>query len=114
MKITALTHLTSESVSHNPAIQKKVMLKAGELPHLTNFSQAKFAPGQVAAAHAHGDMCEVFFVSQGSGLIRVNGTDYPIESGTCIAIEPGEVHEVVNNSSQDLILTYFGLKVASI
>ncbi|WP_256555841.1 cupin domain-containing protein [Oscillatoria sp. HE19RPO] len=84
------------------------------MPNLTNFSQAKFAPGQVAAAHAHGDMCEVFFVSQGSGLIRVNGTDYPIEMGTGIAIEPGEVHEVVNNSSPDLILTYFGLKIASI
>lgn len=114
MKITSLNTLPPDSVSHNPAIQKKVMLKAGELPHLTNFSQAKFAPGQVAAAHAHRDMCEVFFVSQGSGLIRVNGTDYPLETGTCIAIEPGEVHEVVNNSSQDLILTYFGLQVASI
>ncbi len=114
MKITSLNTLPSDAVSHNPAIQKKVMLKAGELPHLTNFSQAKFAPGQVAAAHAHGDMYEVFFVSQGSGLIRVNGTNYPLESGTCIAIEPGEVHEVMNNSSEDLILTYFGLKVSSI
>ncbi|MCT7981935.1 cupin domain-containing protein [Laspinema sp. A4] len=114
MKITSLNTLTPESVSHNPAIQKKVMLKAGELPHLTNFSQAKFTPGQVATAHAHGDMCEVFFVSQGSGLIRVNGIDYSLEPGTCIAIEPGELHEVVNNSSQDLILTYFGLKVHGI
>ncbi|MGL5193328.1 MAG: cupin domain-containing protein [Chroococcales cyanobacterium] len=112
MKITSLTHLPPESVSHNPEIQKKVMLKAGELPHLTNFSQATFAPGQIAAAHAHVDMCEVFFVSQGSGLIRVNGKDYPIEMGTCITIEPGDVHEVLNNSAQNLILTYFGLKVS--
>ncbi len=111
MKITSLTQLPTESVSHNPAIQKKVMLKAGDLPPLLNFSQATFAPGQVAAAHAHTDMWEVFFVSQGAGLIRVNGRDYPLETGTCIAIEPGEVHEVVNNSSRDLILIYFGLKV---
>jgi hypothetical protein len=62
MKLTALSHLPNEQVSHNPAIQKKVMLRSGDLPHLTNFSQARFAPGQVAAAHAHQDMCEVFFV----------------------------------------------------
>jgi quercetin dioxygenase-like cupin family protein len=113
MKIRALNDLPPEAVSHNAAIQKKVMLRGGELPHLTNFAQAKFAPGQVAPAHSHGDMCEVFFVSQGRGLIRIQGIDYPLETGVCIAVEPGEVHEVINNSSQDLILTYFGLKIES-
>lgn len=111
MKLTSLNNLTEESVSHNPAIKKKVMLRKGDLPHLTNFSQARFAPGQVAAAHAHLNMCEVFFVEAGAGVIRIDGEEYPLLPGNCVAVEPGEVHEVINNGATELVLTYFGLRV---
>ena len=72
MKITSLDTLPQQKVSHNPEITKKVMLSNKDLPHLTNFSQATFAPGQIATAHAHQDMCEVFFVSAGIGTIEIN------------------------------------------
>jgi quercetin dioxygenase-like cupin family protein len=111
MKITSLDDLPEEPVSHNPEIKKKVMLRLGDLPHLTNFSQSRFAPGQTAPAHAHQDMCEVFFVESGSGIIRINGKDYPLVAGSCAAVEPGEIHEVINNDTTELVLTYFGLRV---
>ncbi|MBE9069733.1 hypothetical protein IQ260_24110 [Leptolyngbya cf. ectocarpi LEGE 11479] len=53
MKRVQLSQLVDQGVSHNAAICKKVMVQPGEIPHLTNFSQATFAPGQVARAHAH-------------------------------------------------------------
>lgn len=112
MKLTSLSTLPEETVSHNPAIQKKVMLRLGDLPHLTNFSQARFAPGQIAATHAHADMYEVFFVEAGEGTIRIDGQPYTLQPGTCITVEPGEEHEVSNTGPGDLVLTYFGLKVA--
>ncbi|MGL5082985.1 MAG: cupin domain-containing protein [Microcoleaceae cyanobacterium] len=111
MKITNLNNLPEQAVSHNPEIKKKVMLCLGDLPHLTNFSQARFAPGQTASAHAHLDMCEVFFVEAGSGVMRISGTEYRLAPGVCIAVEPGEVHEVINHHSGELVLTYFGLRV---
>ncbi len=111
MKLTSLSTLPEEAVSHNPAIKKKVMLRLGDLPHLTNFSQACFAPGQCAATHTHQDMCEVFFIEAGEGTIRINGKFYPLQPGTCIAVEPGEEHEVINTGSTHLVLTYFGLRV---
>jgi quercetin dioxygenase-like cupin family protein len=111
MKHSSLNQVLEEAVSHNPDIKKKVMLRLGDLPHLTNFSQARFAPGQVASAHAHADMCEVFFVEAGTGVIRVNQQDYDLVAGVCIAVEPGEVHEVVNTGDEELVLTYFGLRV---
>lgn len=110
MKITDLNQIPEQEVSHNPAIKKKVMLSLGDLPHLTNFSQACFAPGQVAVGHSHADMCEVFFVESGWGNMAINGTDYELKPGVCIAVEPGEVHEVTNIGNTDLILTYFGLR----
>lgn len=111
MKRIALNELPEESVSHNPAIKKKVMLRLGDLPHLTNFSQARFAPGQVASAHAHSDMCEVFFVESGEGVILIDGESHLLTKGVCVAVEPGERHEVRNTGTEELLLTYFGLRV---
>ncbi|MBF2025236.1 MAG: cupin domain-containing protein [Oscillatoriales cyanobacterium C42_A2020_001] len=109
MKLTSLSELATEFVSHNPAIQKKVMLRSGELPHLTNFSQARLAPGQIAAAHRHTDMYEVFFVEAGEGMIEIDQTPYPLQPGVCVAVEPGERHEVSNTGTEELVLTYFGV-----
>jgi quercetin dioxygenase-like cupin family protein len=109
MKQVSLNDLPIERVSHNASIQKKVMLRSGDLPHLINFAQATFAPGQVAPGHAHQDMCEVFFIESGTGNMCVDGIDYLLSPGTCIAVEPGEVHEVSNRGTEDLVITYFGI-----
>lgn len=109
MKRVSLSELDEQGVSHNVAIRKKVMLQPGDIPHLTNFSQAMFAPGQVAKAHAHSDMYEVFFVSAGTGTMVVNGTEQSLFPGVCILVEPGDVHEVTNTGQESLVLTYFGV-----
>jgi quercetin dioxygenase-like cupin family protein len=110
MKQTSLTQILEQGVSHNPAIRKKVLFPSSELPHLLNFAQARFAPGQVAAAHSHCDMWEVFFVEAGNGTIIIDGHPYPLTAGVCIAVEPGELHEVSNTGDGDLTLTYFALQ----
>jgi quercetin dioxygenase-like cupin family protein len=110
MKITNLNQLPSQTVSHNPEIKKKVMLTSGDLPHLTNFSQAVFAPGQIASNHCHQDMSEVFFVQSGEGIICINGQNFTLNQGACIAVEVGEYHEITNTGNVDLVLTYFGIK----
>ncbi|MEA5464111.1 cupin domain-containing protein [Leptothoe sp. PORK10 BA2] len=109
MKRVQLSELLDQGVSHNAAIRKKVMLQPGDVPHLTNFSQATFAPGQVAPAHAHSDMHEVFLVSEGTGTMTVNGVDQLLTPGVCILVAPGDVHEVKNIGENPLILTYFGI-----
>jgi len=115
MKRTTLEKLPVEEVSHaeqgSAAILKQVMLRMGDIPHLTNFSQARFAPGQVAAGHAHTDMHEVFFVERGEGTITIDHKPYPLTPGTCIAVSPHETHEVSNTGTEELIITYFGIAV---
>ncbi len=101
-------------VSHNPSIRKRVLLEAGELPALTNFSQAVFAPGDTAPVHDHADMWEVFFVRSGRGKIRVNGTEFRLNRDDCCAIEPGERHEIVNDGGDELVLLYFGLRATNV
>ena len=86
------------------------MLSAGDIPHITNFARATFAPGQAATNHCHRDMYEVFLVESGRGIIRIDEREFAIASGTCIAVEIGEYHEITNTGDTDLVLTYFGVK----
>jgi mannose-6-phosphate isomerase-like protein (cupin superfamily) len=109
MKITCLDELPNQSVSHNREIQKKVMIAVNEIPHLTNFSQATFTPGQKAIAHAHDTMYEIFYIESGAGLVRVNGVEYAVKKGSCLVIEPKESHEVINNSLGDLVINVIGI-----
>ncbi len=112
MKYISLEKIPEQSVSHNPDIKKKVMLNHCDIPHLTNFSQAKLSPGQVSKAHFHHNMWEVFFVEAGVGTIRVNHQSYPLHKGSCVTVEPGEIHEIINTGVNELIVTYFGVKVS--
>lgn len=110
MKRIELSHTPISGVSHNPAIQKQVMLKSGDISNLIYFSQACFQPGHVASGHSHADMSEVFFVEAGNGTIVIDGMSHPLNPGTCVAVQPGEHHEVKNTGSDTLVLTYFGIR----
>ncbi len=110
MKIVELSDLPEEGVSHQPEIKKQVLFAKGELPHLTNFSRARLAPGQTAKAHSHRDKYEVFFVELGHGVIKIGGAEYPLEHGMYVVAEPGEEHEIINTGSAGLIVLYFGLE----
>ena len=110
MKRIALGELPVERVVHNPAIAKQVLLRLGEVPHLTQLAQARFAPGQVATGHAHADMWEIFFAAEGTGEIEVDGAVHPLPAGTCIAIEPGERHELRNPGDRELVVIYLGIR----
>ena len=108
MKKVSLGELPREGVSHDPQISKQVMLRRGEVPHLTSFSRATLLPGQAARAHEHRDMFEVFYVESGDGRMTIGGRDHGLRPGDCIMVEPGERHEIVNDGSSDLVLLYFG------
>ncbi len=110
MKKVSLGELPREGVSHDPDITKQVMLRRGDVPHLTAFSRSTLLPGQTARAHEHRDMFEMFYVEAGSGVMTIDGTRHQLERGVCILIEPGERHEISNNADEELVLLYFGVE----
>ena len=111
MKYVDLKQTPISNVSHNPEIKKQVMLNPGDIPNLVYFSQARFKPGHVAAGHSHQDMSEVFFVEQGSGTMTINHRPYSLSPGVCVAVHPGDTHEVTNTGTEDLLLTYFAVQM---
>ncbi len=109
MHIHSLDHIPETDVSHNARIRKQVLIPNGHIEHLTNFSRAVFPPGEVADAHHHRDMTEVFLVASGSGEMAVNDAVFPMTPGVCITIEPTETHELRNTGTDDLVVLYFGI-----
>ncbi|MEP6956624.1 MAG: cupin domain-containing protein, partial [Chthoniobacterales bacterium] len=105
-----LADLPIEGVSHDPEIAKQVLLRRGDVPHLTGFSRATLKPGQTAYAHQHSDMFEVFFVQSGTGVITIAGSEHALAPGVCVLVEPTEEHEISNGGPEDLVLNYFGVE----
>ncbi|MDH5573144.1 MAG: cupin domain-containing protein [Gammaproteobacteria bacterium] len=110
MKITTLESIDFTKVSHNPKIIKQVMIENGQLDGLVQFAKAVFPAGESATAHKHDDMAEVFLIESGEGCIRVGNRDYKLSPGTCITVEAGELHEITNTTSDDLVVIYFGIR----
>lgn len=109
MKLIKINELPEKGVSHNARIRKRVMLDSGEVGPITNFARAVFPPGEKAGAHLHNDMVEIFTVESGCGEIRVDDVAYVFSAGMSAVIEPGEVHEIVNSGSSELVVTYFSV-----
>jgi mannose-6-phosphate isomerase-like protein (cupin superfamily) len=111
MKIVSLADAPEEGVTHNPEIRKRVLLRRGDLPHLTNFARARLLPGQTARSHAHRDMSEVFYVEAGEGSMVIDGARHALSDGVCVVVEAGESHEIENTGAAELVLLYFGVEV---
>jgi len=110
MKSVSLNNISATTTSHNTAGQKKQMIAPGAVPHLVQFAQATFKPGEVATEHKHPDLYEIFLVESGSGIIRIDDKEQAIEKGMSITVEPNELHEVENTGDKALVLTYFSIK----
>jgi quercetin dioxygenase-like cupin family protein len=109
MKHGKLDQLPEQPVSHDPDIKKRVMFTQGEIPSVTQYSQASFLPGQIAPTHSHEDMYEVFLCVRGTGSIVIDGQTYDLNPGHFYLCEPGETHEIVNDGHEALEILQLGV-----
>jgi mannose-6-phosphate isomerase-like protein (cupin superfamily) len=109
MKMINIHELAEEGVSHNTKIRKRQILEHGIVNRITNYARAVFPPGEKAGAHRHEDMAEVFTVESGCGEIRINEAVFTFSEGLTVVVEPGEMHEIINTGSAELVVTYFGV-----
>ena len=58
-----------------------------------------FAPGEQLGRHLHRAVEETFYFVEGAGgRFLVNEVEYPIAAGSAFRIEPGEVHNIINDT----------------
>jgi len=62
-----------------------------------------FAPGEELGRHKHREIEETFyFIESAGGRFICDQTEYPIAIGDAFRIEPGEVHNIVNDTQTPL------------
>jgi mannose-6-phosphate isomerase-like protein (cupin superfamily) len=108
-----LNSAADEPVSHNSTIRKRVILRKGDVPSIMQVARVTFPPGEIAGAHAHPDMWELFFCEAGCGIMTVESRQVPLTPGAWVMVRPGEVHEVANPRELPLILHVTGVAGAS-
>ncbi len=68
-----------------------------------------FKPGETAhpeKVHVH-DTDELFFFVQGKGVLPIDGTDYPIETGDVFLVEAGEDHHTRSSEDDPLVAAWW-------
>lgn len=68
-----------------------------------------FKPGETAhpeAVHVH-DVDEVFIVVQGTGVIPIDGVEYPMKTGDVVIVEPGEDHHTRSSVDDPLVTAWY-------
>jgi uncharacterized cupin superfamily protein len=92
---------------------KEVSEALGRKPQSTDLNERhpfdveilRIPPGKIPYPyHSHSAQWEFYHVISGKGLARHKDGRTPIEAGDAFIFRPGEAHQLINDSSQDLIL----------
>jgi uncharacterized cupin superfamily protein len=92
---------------------KEVSEELGRKPESTDLNErhpfdveiCRIPPGKTPYPYgSHSAQWEFYHVISGSGVVRHKDGTTPIESGDAFIFKPGEPHQLINNSTQDLIL----------
>lgn len=60
-----------------------------------------FQPGQELGAHKHEQVEETFYFENGTPLMVVDDNKYRVTPGDAFRLEPGEAHNIINDSEED-------------
>ncbi|MDY6788434.1 MAG: cupin domain-containing protein [Candidatus Nanohaloarchaea archaeon] len=81
--------------------RKKILADEEDLGSEGNLLQVvEVAPGNHVKPHFHEKTTEVFYILQSGGKLVIDGEEIAPEEGEVIVCEPGDVHEVFNDSDQ--------------
>ncbi len=93
MRIYSLHRTRPEPVSHDPSLEKRVLVREG-IPGIKDLSHALLKRGDRASRHCHQGEFEVLYCIKGALLFEVEGREVEVGEGDCIVIEPGEAHSI--------------------
>ena len=91
---------------------KEISEELGRQPDSTDWLErhpfdvelSRIPPGKSACPyHSHSAQWEFYHIISGTGVVRHEGGTTPIEPGDAFIFRPGEPHEIINNSSHDLV-----------
>jgi len=68
-------------------------------------------PGCTTRGHEHADREEVYYFTRGSGMMIVDGEEYPVTAGDTFYIQPGPFHTTRSTTDFPLEFLWITVKV---
>lgn len=109
MKLHTLDAAPVKPVVHNPELKKRLLVAEG-FSCIRHVSHIVLVPGDTAVAHTHDEGYEVFYFIRGRIVFDVNGKEVAASAGSCLIIEPGEVHAIVNCIEETETIYFFAVR----
>lgn len=69
-----------------------------------SLAEARLQPGQATEEHYHAKTEEIYFITHGSGRMRIDTEVRDVRAGDAIAIPPGRRHKLWNTGGEVLRL----------
>ncbi len=69
-----------------------------------SLAEARLPVGASTQEHYHPKAEEIYYLTHGSGRIRIDGEVRPVKAGDAIAIPPGQKHKLWNTGAEPLRL----------
>lgn len=69
-----------------------------------SLAEARVLPGAATQEHFHARTEEIYYITHGSGRMRIEGEEREVRAGDAIAILPGQRHRLRNTGSETLRL----------
>ncbi|HHY85094.1 MAG TPA: cupin domain-containing protein [Verrucomicrobia bacterium] len=69
-----------------------------------SLAEARLPVGGSTLEHYHVRTEEIYYITHGTGLIRIEGETQPVRPGDAIAIPPGKKHKLWNTGNEVLRL----------
>jgi mannose-6-phosphate isomerase-like protein (cupin superfamily) len=69
-----------------------------------SLAEARLAPGASTQEHYHVKTEEIYYITHGTGRIRIDGETRAVAGGDAIAIRPGQRHKLWNSGPEVLRL----------
>ncbi|KAJ8908359.1 hypothetical protein NDN08_005069 [Rhodosorus marinus] len=95
------------ALGHTPLLQ--VLVRNGEIPHITQVARSELKPGQIASENWHVDMYEVFLVLSGNGTLILDGEALAMTPGACIRVAPPKKHKILASETDSLVIVGFAV-----
>lgn len=88
--------------------RKQILATQAEIGAEGNLLQiVEIPPGEHVEPHYHRETGELFYIQRAGGTLVIDGTEITPEEGDVIVCEPGDVHEVKNESEQPFRILVF-------
>lgn len=71
------------------------------------FQIVRFLPKTSIEPHFHKKVYEIFYVRSGTGTVILNGQHNIAQKDDMFLCEPNDVHEIVNDSSEEFVILIF-------